>query len=308
MAIGHLADPDSAPFLYQTDIGIKRDTASVAYRWTPTDAWDIKADYSHLARTGTQIDGVVGFGNAGGGGSSAIQVPRPVDDTTQNYGLNGEYAGTSPWGKKFTVKVAYNGSQYTDNFSSYTIQNPFTTRRRPARAPLQSIGCRCGPATKCQCLQRDGGRRSAVEEPLCRHGQLHDDAAERCVHSDDEQSGPAPGVNILPASSLNGAINTLLSNNVVTTKITPELTNKLSYRYYNFDNQTPELLFPTWTSLDRTELPDKVRRYDPKLVDLLHQAKRRRRVGVAADARMDARRRLRLRAIYLVARVCRRHQ
>src|SRR5450759_5067144 len=30
----------------QTDIGIKRDTASVQYRWTPTDAWDIKADLS----------------------------------------------------------------------------------------------------------------------------------------------------------------------------------------------------------------------------------------------------------------------
>ena len=45
----------------------------------------------------------------------------------------------------------------------------------------------------------------------------------------------------LPASSLNGAINTLLSNNIITTKITPELTSKLSYRYYNFDNQTPQI-------------------------------------------------------------------
>src|SRR5208337_1456960 len=38
----------------------------------------------------------------------------------------------------------------------------------------------------------------------------------------------------LPAGSLNGQINTLLSNNVVTTKITPELTNKANYRYYNY--------------------------------------------------------------------------
>ena len=49
----------------------------------------------------------------------------------------------------------------------------------------------------------------------------------------------APG---LPASSLNGAINTLLSNNVVTTQITPELKSKLVYRYYDFANNTPELL------------------------------------------------------------------
>ena len=59
--------------------------------------------------------------------------------------------------------------------------------------------------------------------------------------------GPIPG---LPASSLNGSINTLLSNNVVTTQITPELKSKLLYRYYDFANHTPELLFPDWTLTD----------------------------------------------------------
>ncbi len=49
-------------------------------------------------------------------------------------------------------------------------------------------------------------------------------------------------------ASLNGAINTLLVNNVLTTQITPELKSKLSYRYYDFDNNTPELLFNNWVS------------------------------------------------------------
>ena len=44
--------------VHQTDIGIRRDTASVEYRWTPTDAWDIKADYSHMRRQGSQAMGV----------------------------------------------------------------------------------------------------------------------------------------------------------------------------------------------------------------------------------------------------------
>ncbi len=110
----------------QTDIGIRRDTASVQYRWTPDDAWDIKADYSHLQRTGTQVEGVVGL-SVVNAHSAAVQVPRPVDDTTQNYGLNGEYVGTSPWGKRFNFKLAYNGSTYTDAFTSYTVQSPFTT-------------------------------------------------------------------------------------------------------------------------------------------------------------------------------------
>src|SRR5262249_27437747 len=67
------------PFLYQTDIGIRRDTAAATYRWTPSDPWDIKADYAHMSRTGTQIDGVVGFGRIAGGGSSNTEVPKPVD-------------------------------------------------------------------------------------------------------------------------------------------------------------------------------------------------------------------------------------
>ena len=58
------------PFLNQTDIGIHRDTASVAYRWTPSDPWDIKADYSYMRRTGTQVDGVVGLSTGSNGGSA----------------------------------------------------------------------------------------------------------------------------------------------------------------------------------------------------------------------------------------------
>ena len=62
-------------------------------------------------------------------------------------------------------------------------------------------------------------------------------------------NGATPGarcgaIRDLPASSLNGSINTFLSNNVVTTQITPELKSKLFYRYYDFANHTPALLFP----------------------------------------------------------------
>jgi hypothetical protein len=54
----------------------------------------------------------------------------------------------------------------------------------------------------------------------------------------------------LPASSLNGAVNTLLSNNVLTTQITPELKSKLMYRYYDYQNDTPELFFSNWVLTD----------------------------------------------------------
>ena len=62
---------------------------------------------------------------------------------------------------------------------------------------------------------------------------------------------PATSTAALPFTSLNGSINTILSNNVVTTQITPTLKSKLGYRYYGYDNGTPAQLFNTWVGTDR---------------------------------------------------------
>jgi|NGEPerStandDraft_6_1074524.scaffolds.fasta_scaffold10348_2 MtrB/PioB family decaheme-associated outer membrane protein len=220
----------------QTDIGIKRDTASAEYRWTPTDAWDINANVSHMRRTGTQVDGV------SNGFSATYQVPKPVQDTTQNYGLNGEYAGTSPWGKKLTVKLAYNGSQYTDDYSSYTIQSPVTGSTQLFRESLW-------PSNNANAFSGTLGADLPLKSRYA--GTLSYTMMRQNAAFIPESTGLFPA---LPATSLNGAINTLLSNNIITTKITPELTSKLSYRYYDFQNDTPEILFPSWTSYDRSAI------------------------------------------------------
>ena len=52
------------------------------------------------------------------------EVAAPVNDSTQNFGVNGEYAGTSPWGKKFNIKLAYNGSIYQGN-AFFDVDSPF---------------------------------------------------------------------------------------------------------------------------------------------------------------------------------------
>jgi len=224
---------------YQTDIGIKRDTASVQYRWTPSDAWDIKTDYSHLRRTGTQVDGITNL--AGSAFSGAVQVPKPVADTTQNYGLNGEYVGTSAWGQRYTFKLGYNGSQYTDDYAAYTVQSPLSgnavQRGQMSLPPSNNANAFNGT------LAADLPWKSRYAGTLS-YTMMRQDAA--FIPMSVNQFYP------LPASSLNGAINTLLSNNVLTTKITPELTSKLSYRYYDFQNNTPEIFFATWQHYDAT--------------------------------------------------------
>ena len=75
-----------------------------------------------MRRTGSQVDGVLFTGTNNG---SRVDVAKPIADTTQNFGVNGEYSGTSAWGQKFNAMVGYNGSVYQDDFNNYTVQNPF---------------------------------------------------------------------------------------------------------------------------------------------------------------------------------------
>jgi hypothetical protein len=264
------------PFLHQTDVGIERDTASASYRWTPTEAWDVRADYSNMARNGTQPAGVVGFNPAGSNVFvSPTQVPAPVSDTTQNFGTNGEYAGTSPWNQKFTVKLGYNGSRYTDNNSSYTVQNPYCTGTtaatcssglspfaRESTPPSNSANGVSGTLaaylpwqsryvgtvnytvmTQDQTFQPMTDNPSAVASPAAFFGGIPWNAV---------NFGFINGNPVDPTSNLNGKISTLLSNNVLTSQITPELSSKVTYRYYGFDNQTPRIIFPAWVSYDQT--------------------------------------------------------
>jgi MtrB/PioB family decaheme-associated outer membrane protein len=255
--------------LHQQDIGIERNTAAVAYRWTPTEAWDIRADYSHMTRRGSQVAGIVELN-----GFSPTEVPAPVNDKTQNFGANGEYAGISPWGGKYSVQVAYNGSQYTDNISSYFVQNPYFPTlgscARPTPTAAGTENCVSAQVSTPPSNSANGvaGTVAADLPLLSRYvgtvnytAMRQNDQFQAMTNNPLAVASPFNGganwntLGALPTTSLDGGINTLLSNNVITTKIFPDLTSKLTYRYYNFDNRTPNIIFPCWVSNDGTGVP-----------------------------------------------------
>lgn len=248
--------------VHHTDLGIRRDTASVESRYTPTDAWDVRVNYSNMYRSGTQIEGVVFSPGTSG---VAAQVPKPVSDTTQNYGASGEYAGTSLWDQKFNVKVAYSGSMFQNDFESYTVQNPFCptgagpgecARTGSPSSPLALMsswpGNQANGFTGTLGADLPGKSRymGTISYTMMRQNEAFQPftiSPTVYTNAGNTTQGAAPG---LPAASLNGSINTLLFNNVLTTQLTPELKTKFSYRLYDFQNNTPELLFPNWVVTD----------------------------------------------------------
>ena len=252
-----------------TNIGIRRDTASVDYRYTPTENWDIRANYSNMRRTGSQVDGVL-FTSTNTG--SRVDVAKPIADTTQNFGVNGEYSGTSAWGQKFNAMVGYNGSVYQDDFNNYTVQNPFCVGLVCANGGANftsPLGMMSTPPNNQMngvtgTLGADLPLNSRYMGTVAYTGMRQNDAflpfASTGIPGLTLSGLPAASLATIPqlvrtqggvgVTSLDGSINTLLVNNVVTTQITPDLKTKLSYRYYDYDNQTPELHIANWIIAD----------------------------------------------------------
>jgi MtrB/PioB family decaheme-associated outer membrane protein len=244
--------------VHPTDIGIRRDTAAVEYRYTPTDNWDFRANYSDMKRTGSQVDSVLFTATNTG---SRVDVAKPVSDSTQNFGVNGEYIGTSPWGQKFNAMIGYNGSVYKDDFADYTVQNPFcNTAGLCAGAPATPTAPLAMMSTPPSNQMNGVSGTFGADLPL--NSRYMGTMAYSGMRQ-NEQFLPfsinpvtlagglqATSLSSLPAQSLNGSINTLLVNNVVTTQINPDLKTKFSYRYYDYDNQTPQLTINDWAITD----------------------------------------------------------
>jgi MtrB/PioB family decaheme-associated outer membrane protein len=237
-----------------TSIGIQRNTGSVAYRATPTPDWDFNIEYSNTHRSGTQLQwGIIeqGFG------SPALQMPKPVADTTQNVAASGEYVGTTLWGSKYNFKAGYSASRYQDDYSMFTFQNPFGN----GTAANPSLGfMSLAPNNQAQTFTSTLG----VDLPF---KSRYMGTVSYTMMRQNDAFGPetvnlaccGPGGPPVLAGSLNGAINTLLINNVVNTQVTSDVKSTFKFRYYDYMNDTPNQFISNYVLADVTlknTLPD----------------------------------------------------
>ncbi|BBF92407.1 MtrB/PioB family decaheme-associated outer membrane protein [Blastochloris tepida] len=231
------------------DIGIQRDKFAAMQRWTPTENWDFRADYSHEHREGTQIAGAVIGGMAN---QQMVQLPAPVSDTTQNAKLAGQYAGDTPWGGKFNVRTSASVSAYQNDFDSYVFQNPFYAgdgATLAARANYSPFG-RVSLAPDNQAY--NFGATAGIDLP--NKSRYMGTVSYTMMRQDDPfipyTINPNVETYALPASSADAKVDTLLINNVLNTPLSRDVKSTLRYRYYDNNNTTPELLFPNFVVED----------------------------------------------------------
>jgi MtrB/PioB family decaheme-associated outer membrane protein len=270
IAAKNLINSTLAANLKTVKIGIDRDRFEADQRWTPTPNWEARVQYFHEKREGTQVAGV----NWGGvGGSQMVQVPRPVDDTTQNAKVSGERSGDWAYGH-YNVKITGGISTYDNEYSYYTVQNPFYTLPTGGTsagcASTYNTALNASPCARVSLMPSNqaysGNITSGIDLPFSSRFM---NTVQYTTMRQDEPFMPmtiATGSTTLntynspfydattgrtynTATSLNGEVNALLVNNVLNTRITDDLKSTLRYRYYDNDNQTPET-FWRWVSED----------------------------------------------------------
>ncbi len=247
-------------------LGLQRDRKEIDYRWTPTEDWDIKVEYSNEHRWGLQEQGMLFSSSTS---TPMAAVPAPVDDTTQDASISAEYSGYSPWGMRWNGMLKYDLSLYTDAFNSFTAESPFGGPGSPV--PGDSL-CQVTGATvtpNCYGVGQMGMppnnasnsimAMTGVDLPWFKSSRYMGTFEYNAMTQNEAfipmTINPNGGSNLwattntgtlvalapMPRNSLQGQIDTLLFNNVLTTQITSDLKNKLSYRYFSDDNTTPAL-------------------------------------------------------------------
>ena len=262
--------------VHTINLGLQRDAGEIDYRWTPTPNWDFQAGYTNEHRYGTQEQGFLFSSSTT---TPMAAVPAPVDDYTQTAFISGEYYGISPWGMKWNGLVKYSASIYTDSLDSFTAMNPFGGPGSPVSgvpdSPVANIGTKpnsygwgqmgtepnnaSNMVTAQVGVDLPGFTRNRYMGTFSFNGMTQNESFMPMTINSAGLTGFYPltlktngaiatGQYLapVPRSSLDGQVDTMLFNNVLTTQILPSLQNKLSYRYYSYDNNTSGFSLANW--------------------------------------------------------------
>ena len=238
----------------------QRDKATAGYRFTPTPDWDFGVDYSHEHRTGLRPTGVSwGFATAGAADppssprpTNVIEIPQPLNDTTQNVEGKGEYVGTTFWGTRWTTNLKYNGSFFDQDVKQIDIENPFCitcslftgTNRGP-----NALRWAPPPSNNANAITSN----TAVDLPFWK-SRFVNTFQYNAMRQDDAfvNTGtngtimPPVTLGSVPVGSLNGKVDTFLWNGVYTGRPTKDLQLTIRGRHYDIDNRTPSLHIDNW--------------------------------------------------------------
>ena len=233
----------------------------------PDAAVDSHVTYFAESRSGTRAAGTsFGFGNV-------VETPEPITYRTTDVGASAEL----PLARGL-VRGAFHVNRFNDSLVSYTFDNPFrvTSATDPsaytAPGPNSINGAAFGRITTPpdnQALTLSAGAiyklpyqsRVSADVSLGRWKQ-DDRFIPYTTNSAITTPVNATDINVLPARSLDGKVNTTGATLQLTSAPVTHLNLSGRWRYYDFDNRTPRITFPgyvrfdaVWEAIGRINVP-----------------------------------------------------
>jgi len=244
------------------DVELRRDRGVLDLQILPEAAVDTRITYFQENRHGTRGAGTsFGFGNV-------VETPEPVEYRTRELGLNAEYPI-----RNGLVRGMLRVNEFSDALTSYTFDNPFRLTDSTDPSAYQAPGSASvnGPAFGRLSLPPDNRAVNASAGILYKlplNSRITADVGFGRWTQDDTFvpyttntaireafAGPGGTPTPLPASSLDGEINTTTFNLQFTSKPLRNTNVTARYRSYDLDNDTPRITIPGYARFDAAWQP-----------------------------------------------------
>jgi MtrB/PioB family decaheme-associated outer membrane protein len=254
------------------DIKLQRDRTNLALSFFPKEGrFGLDLTYFHERRSGARTNNgtAFGFGNV-------VETWDPIRYVTQDIGVNGTLRGD--WGVAF---AGFNYNDFSDKYSTFLWENPFRITDSNDASAYQSPGTASvnGPAyaiaptppSNKAWTMKGGttlklGPKTRLTADLA-FGQWTQNepfipyTTNTSITTPDGQNAATAA---LPASSLDGKIDTLALNGFFTTRLTDALRLNARFRHYKNDNKTPRIRFEegyvrfdaVWEEIPRITVPN----------------------------------------------------
>jgi MtrB/PioB family decaheme-associated outer membrane protein len=210
-------------------------------------------------------------------GFNTLELPAPVSYSTQNFSASAQYVGRLTPERHWSLSLAYNGSIFHNDLDSFTFDNPFRLSA-PAGANTANEGRNSLPPsneshrytlTGAIDLPFSSRYVGTVSYSLMRQNEqflpftINPTILSSIVTNGLPVGTPMTNLGLLPAQSLNGEIEELLIDNLLTMRFGPHLTGTARLRHLDVQNNTPLLFFPEYVRADGARQNDDRQNYRP---------------------------------------------
>ncbi len=208
--------------LRRQNIGSDRQIMDIGGDWQPAEAFRLYADFQRQNRDGIDI-------TAGSSYTQASLLPRWIDYETDQIDAGIRY-GTA----RSSLTLAYFGSSFTNQNPSITWDTPFTSG--PGTEQLRAA---TAPENEFQQISLSGAYRATMWDTVLAFS-LASGTGKQNETFLPYTINPNVGAGALPKNSLDGKVDTSNYALTVTSRPFPKARVKLSYRYDDRDNKTPQ--------------------------------------------------------------------